>query len=100
MSIPYDKLSQCNNYCILNAYHNANSLIGYKLAYFRSYFGIDIFNYDIMSSIEKSKPNVILDEQQAQVNCLYTLCQAKSSHLKSNGLNNDEINYMKLNPVI
>ena len=50
--------------CILNAYYNANSLIGYK----------------------KSKPNVLLDEQQAQVNCLYTLCQAKSSHLKINGL--------------
>ena len=75
--------------CILNAYYNANSLICYKLAYFRSSFGIDIFNCDI-----KSKPNVLLDEQQAQVNCLYTLCQAKSSHLKSNGLSNDEINYM------
>ena len=80
--------------CILNAYYNANSLIGYKLAYFRSSFGIDIFNWDIMSSIEKSKPNVLLDEQQAQVNCLYTLCQAKSSHLKINGLSNDEINCM------
>ena len=33
--------------CILNAYYNANSLIGYKLAYFRSSFGIDIFNCDI-----------------------------------------------------
>ena len=75
--------------CILNAYYNANSLIGYKLAYFRSSFGIDIFNCDIMSSIEKSKPNVLLDEQQAQVNCLYTLCQAKSIDLKINGLSND-----------
>ena len=80
--------------CILNAYYNANSLIGYKLAYFRSSFGIDIFYCDIMSSMEKSKPNVLLDEQQAQVNCLYTLCQAKSSHLKINGLSNDEINYL------
>ena len=63
--------------CILNAYNNANSLIDYKLAYFRSSCGIDIFNCDIMSSIE-SKPNVLLDEQQAQVNCL----------------SNAEINYM------
>ena len=78
---------------IFNAYYNANSLIGYKLAYFRSSFGIDIFNCDIISSIEKSKPNVVLDEQQAQVNCLHTLCQAKSSHLTINGLSNDEINY-------
>ena len=49
-----------------------------------------------MSSIEKSKPNVLLDEQQAQVNCLYTLCQAKSNHLTINGLSNYEIKYMKL----
>ena len=75
--------------CILNAYYNANSLIGYKLAYFRSSFCIDIFNCDIMSSIEKSKPNVLLAEQHAQVNCLYTLCQANSSHLTINGLSND-----------
>ena len=54
--------------CILNTYYNANSLIGYKLqTYFRSSFGIDIFHCDIMSSIEKSNPNVLLDEQQAQV---------------------------------
>ena len=47
-----------------------------------------------MSSIEKSKPNVLLDEQHAQVNCLCTLCQAKSNHLTINGLSTDEINYM------
>ena len=35
--------------CILNTYYNANSLIGI-LAYFRSSFGIDIFNCDIMRS--------------------------------------------------
>ena len=40
--------------CILNAHYNANSLMGYTLAYFRSSFGIDIINCDIMSSIEKS----------------------------------------------
>ena len=39
-----------------------------------------------MSSIEKSKPNVLLDEQQAQVNCLYTLCLTKSNQLTMNGL--------------
>ena len=80
------RMINCSNaiirQCILNAYYNANSLIGYTLAYFRSSFGIDIFTCDIMSSIEKSK--------QAQVNCVYTLCQAKSSH----DLGDDEINYM------
>ena len=45
-----------------------------------------------MSSIEKSKPNVLLDEQQAPVNCLDILCQAKSNHLTINGLGTDEMN--------
>ena len=54
MCIPYVKLSKCNyRHCISNAYYNANSLIGYKLAYFRSAISIDIFNCDIMSSIRQ-----------------------------------------------
>ena len=59
--IPCVKLSKCNKciirQCISNAYDNDNSLTCYKLAYFRS-----SFNCDIMSSIEKSKPNVLLNE--------------------------------------
>ena len=47
-----------------------------------------------MSSIKKCKTYVVLDEQQAQVQCLYTLCQAKSNHLIINGFSSDEINYL------
>ena len=40
------RMINCSNaiiiQCILNAYYNANSLIGYKLAYFKSSFCIDI----------------------------------------------------------
>ena len=40
----YYRMINCPNaiirQCILNAYHNANSLIGFKLAYFRSSFGV------------------------------------------------------------
>ena len=53
----HDCMINCPNaiirQCILNAYYNANSLIGYTIAYFRSSFSIDIFYCDIMSSIEK-----------------------------------------------
>ena len=38
-----------------------------------------------MSSIDKSIPNVLMDEQHAQVNCLYTLCQTKSNHSTIDG---------------
>ena len=35
--------------CISNAYYDPNSLIGYKVAYFRSYLCIDIYNCDVSS---------------------------------------------------
>ena len=77
--------------CILNAYYNAHSLIGCKLAYIRSSFCIDLFHCDSMSCIEKPKPNVLLDEQHAQANYLYacTLYQTKSNQLTINGLGTD-----------
>ena len=54
-----------------NASDNDNSLIGYKIVYFRSDFSIDIFNCDIMTSIKKSNRNVLSCEQRAQIQCLY-----------------------------
>ena len=47
-----------------------------------------------MSSIKKTKSNVLSCEQQAQVQCLYTLRQPKYNHLTINGMSFDEINYM------
>ena len=69
-------------------------LINSQVTNFRSTFCIDIFNCDIMSSIEKSKSILLLCEQQVQVNCLYALCQAKSNHLTINGLSTYKINDM------
>ena len=42
-----------------------------------------------MSDIEKSKPNVLLREQHAQFQCVYTLGQDKCIHLTTNGLSCD-----------
>ena len=49
-----------------------------------------------MSDIPKSKLNVLLDEQQAQIKCFNTLCQDKSNKwsLTINGLSSDEIIYL------
>ena len=44
-------LLQSTNYivrqCIMNASSNANTLIGYKMSYYRSMYGIDICNDDL-----------------------------------------------------
>ena len=42
---------------IFNTGYKANSLIAYKLTYFTP--AASVFSSDIMSSIEKSKPNVL-----------------------------------------
>ena len=43
-------------------------------------FNIDIFNCDVMSNITKSYPHVLSNDQQVQVQHLYTLYQAKSNY--------------------
>ena len=48
-----------------------------------------------MSSIKKSKFNVLMCEQQSHILFLFILLSKdKSNHLTINGLSYDEINYM------
>ena len=58
-----------------------------------NYRGISLFN-SICKVFDYTILDLCNDYFMTSVNCLYTLCQAKSSHLKLNGLSNDEINYM------
>ena len=77
--------------CIMNASSNANTLIGYKMSYYRSMYGIDICNADLNYCLIRAKPLCLTPDQHAQVNCLYELSLAKSNHIIIDGLNPDEI---------
>ena len=64
----------------MNASSNANTLIGYKMSYYKSMYGIDILcNADLNYCLLCAKP--LSPDQHAKVNCLYELSLAKSNHI-------------------
>ena len=75
----------------MNATSNANTLIGYKMSYYRSMYGIDICNADLNYCLLRVKPLCLKPDQHAQVNCLYELSLAKSNHVIIDDFNPDEI---------
>ena len=77
--------------CILNASSNANTVIGYKMSYYRSMYDIDICNANMNYCLLRAKPLYLKLDQHAQVNCLYELSLAKSNHIIIDGFNPDEI---------
>ena len=70
----------------MNASSNANTLIGYKMSYYRSMYGIDICNADLNYCY--AKPLCLTPDQHAQMNCLYEL---SSNHRIINGFDPDKI---------
>ena len=75
----------------MNASSNANTLIGYKMSYYRSMYGIDICNAHLIYCLLRAKPLCLTPDQHAPVNCLYELSLAKSNHRIIDGFNPDEI---------
>ena len=65
----------------MNASSSANTLIGYKMSYYRSMYGIDICNVDLNYCLLCAKPLCLTSDQHAHVNCLYELLLAKSNHI-------------------
>ena len=77
------RLLQSQNYfvrqCIINASSNLNTLIGYKMSYYRSMYGIDICNADLNYCVLRAKPLCLTPDQHTHVNCLYELSLAKKT---------------------
>ena len=69
----------------MNASSNANTLIGYKMSYYRSMYGIDLCNADLNDCLLRAKPLCLTPEQHEQVNCLYELSLAKFNHIIIDG---------------
>ena len=84
-----------NNYiihtCISNALYNSNTCIGYKLAFFRYMFNIDM-DSNINSSISRLSICSMNDNQTAIVNNLKTLISVKGGSHVINGFTTNEIN--------
>ena len=75
----------------MNASSNANTLIGYKMSYYRSMYGIDICNADLNYCLLRAKPLCLTPDQHAQENSVYELSLAKSNRIIIDEFNPGEI---------
>ena len=92
------RLLNCHNYivkeCLTVGINNSNIIIGYKLAFIRSRFGINVIDtgYDVcLHNIIGTK---LTAEQKNLVNCIYTLILIMSNNLYIDGFSNNDINYI------
>ena len=70
----------------MHASHDANTLIVYILSFFRSKLGYIV--YDIYS-----RPVHLTAQKRSQVDCMHTLCLARSNQVSIEELN-DMINFI------
>ena len=74
------------------ALSNSNTVIGYKLAFYRENFNISILEHDSKFCLEHVKSEPLSFKRQSLVQCLHEQSLAKCSQLIVNGCISDEIN--------
>ena len=78
-----------------------NTIIGYKLAFIQSRFGINVIDaaYDVC--LHQVTGTQLTAEQKTLVNCIHTLILTKSNNLCIDDFSNNDINdiidYMSIN---
>ena len=77
--------------CLSCALSNSNTVIGYKLAFYRENFNISILEHDLKYSLEHVKPEPLSIKRQSLVQCLHELLLVKGSQLIVNGFISKEI---------
>ena len=80
--------------CLSCALSNSNTVIGYKLAFYRENFNISILEHDLKYCLEHVKPEPISIKRQSLVQCLHELSLVKGSQLIVNGFISEEIDDM------
>ena len=80
--------------CLSCALSNSNTVIGYKLAFYRENFNISILEHDLKYSLEHVKPEPLSIKRQSLVQCLHELLLVKGSQLIVNGFISKEIDDM------
>ena len=80
--------------CLHNAMYNANTVIGYKLAFFRENFNINLFENDINYCLRQVHPATLYMEDQSLVDCLHMLIMAKSDGVTIDGFEMEEISLL------
>ena len=84
--------------CLHNAMYNANTVIGYKLAFFREHFNINLFENDINYCLRQVHPTTLDMKDQSLEDCLHTLIMAKSNEVTVDGFEIEEL-YFIINSI-
>ena len=72
--------------CLSCALSNSNTVIGYKLTFYRENFNISILKHDLKYCLKHVKPEPLSIKGQSLVQCLHKLALIKSSKLIVHGL--------------
>ena len=78
----------------MHASHDANALIGYKLTFFRSKFGYNLYDLSLSQCLRYSSPVHLTAEKRSQVDCVHTLCLVRSKQVSIKGISDEELNDM------
>ena len=85
----------CNNsivnQCITHASHDANTLIGYKLSFFRSKFCYNLCDLSLSQCLRYRTPVHLTAEKRSQVDCVHTLCLARSNQISIESFSHEEL---------
>ena len=82
------------NQCMSIASINSNTLIGYKLAYFRSKYAFNLTTNTLRYCIEKAIPLALTTAQQADVDCIRMLSLVKTDYFSLNDFTHEDINFI------
>ena len=82
--------------CLHNAMYNANTVIGYKLAFFLENLKIYLFKNDIIYNycLRQVHLATLNMEDQSLVDCLHMLIMAKSNEVTVEGFEMEELDFI------
>ena len=90
----YNRNMFVKNTIVQECLHNANTVIGYKLACSQENFNINLFENDINYCLHQVHPATLDMEDQSLVDCLHTLIMAKSDKVTVDGFEMEELDFI------
>ena len=93
-SIKYEISNSIVSECLSCALSDSNTVIGYKLAFYRENLNISILEHDLQYCLEHVKPEPMSIERQSLIKCLQELSLAKCRQLIVNGVISEKFDDM------
>ena len=92
--IKYEISNSIVSECLYCALSDSSTVIGYKLAFYRENFNINILEHDLKYCLDHVKPEALSIERQSLITWLQELSLPKCRQLIVNGFNNEDLDDM------